>query len=83
MGYKFFVSTSCSLESHEERCGNNVISPHANVFFIADDNILWHHESPFDNTYSLETLSQECKIGLITYAVPCNGYVFPRFSSFF
>ena len=52
-------------------------------FFIADDNILWHHEGPFDSTYSLETLSQGCKIGLITYAVPCNGYIFPRFSSFF
>ena len=37
-------------------------------------------------TNSLENLSQGCKIGLITYAIPCNGYsfslVFPHFLSF-
>ena len=41
------------------------------------------YEGPSGNTYSLETLSRECKIGLITYAIPCNGYSFPHFSSIF
>ena len=44
MEYKYFVSTSYSLDSHVDWCGNYVILHHANVvvFFIAEDNILWH-----------------------------------------
>ena len=40
MRYKYFVSTSYSLESHEGRCGNNVILHDVNVFvfFIAKQN---------------------------------------------
>ena len=44
------------------------------------------NKGPSDNTYSLETLSRECKIGLTAYAKPCNEYsfslIFPHFLTF-
>ena len=65
MGYKYFVSTPYSLESHEGWCGNYVILHHANVFFIDEDNILWHHGGLSHSTDSLYNLSQGCKIDKI------------------
>ena len=60
-----------------------VILHHANVFII-EDNILCHLGGPFDDTGSHGNWLNGCKIDLITYPNPCNGYsFFPYFSSFF
>ena len=62
-----------------------VILHHANVFII-EDNILCHLGGPFDHTGSHGNWLNGCKIDLITYQNPCNGYsfslVFPHFLTF-
>ena len=63
-----------------------VILHHANVFII-EDNILCHLGGPSDHTGSHGNWLNGCKIDLITYPNPCNGYdfslVFPHFLTFF
>ena len=54
----------------------------SNVFII-EDNILSHLGGPSDHTGSHGNWLNGCKIDLITYPNPCNGYSFPCFSSFF
>ena len=62
-----------------------VILHHANVFII-EDNILCHLGGPSDHTGSHGNWLNGCKIDLITYPNPCNGYsfslVFPHFLTF-
>ena len=53
-----------------------VILHHANVFII-EDNILCHLGGPSDHTGSHGNWLNGCKIDLITYPNPCNGYSFP------
>ena len=62
---------------------DNVILHHA-VVFIIEDNILCHLGGHSDQTGSHGNWLNGCKIDLITYPNPCNGYSFsPCFSSFF
>ena len=62
-----------------------VILHHANVFII-EDNILCHLGGPSDHTGSHGNWLNGCKINLIIYPNPCNGYsfplVFPNFLTF-
>ena len=80
-----FVSTSYSLESHEGSGEDYVILHHANVLII-EDNILCHLGGPSVQTGSHGNWLNGCKIDLITYPNPCNGYsvslVFPHFLTF-
>ena len=59
-----------------------VILHHANVFII-EDNILCQLGGPFGHTGSHGNWLNGCKIDLITYPIPFNGYnfslVFPHF----
>ena len=59
---------------------------HANVFII-EDNILCHLGVPSDHTGSHGNGLNGCKINLIAYPNPCNGYtfslVFPHFFDIF
>ena len=63
-----------------------VILHHANVFII-EDNILCHLGGPSGHTGSHGNWLNGCKIDLITYPNPCNGYsfslVFPNFCDIF
>ena len=66
---------------------NYVILHHANVKFIIEDNILCHLGGPAVQTGSHGNWLNGCKIDLITYPNPCNGYsfslVFPHFFDIF
>ena len=62
--------------------GNYVISHHANVLIVENNNILWHLGGPLDQTCTHKNCHKVQERSYITYLKPLNGnsfsLVFPK-----
>ena len=85
MGCEYFCKYLLFFRIAQGVIEDYVILHHTNVFII-EDNILCHLGGPSDHIGSHGNWLNGCKIDLITYPNPCNGYsfplVFPHFLTF-